>query len=283
MSKGATTLAIGSGSNVPARRIIKIIPYTEGGFGVAVPYHSGKAGFLARTPVNYNLLGEFSVRREDMVAYQASDRVKLSYHPDGFAQFSGENPGKIVSGRDSTTGEPLGLGLKTQPLSQPLTSGPSFAVTLWGLDQFDELPTGKLAEVFEDEDTYFRRCTSANANGWLLEAFVLPRRLWAGVRVRGGKHLVSFAFDAFEATRAVLEFRAIDLPGQPVFLGVMLSRGRVSFPTQSGFVLNGPGFRRPDGSGEVLVALYPAEAAGGTSGTTTLDFVRPGTADPTSG
>jgi hypothetical protein len=26
-------------------------------------------------------------------------RVKLSYHSDGFAQFSGENPGQIISGR----------------------------------------------------------------------------------------------------------------------------------------------------------------------------------------
>jgi hypothetical protein len=55
-------------------------------------------------------------------------------------------------------------------------TGPSFGVTAWGLDDFDELRDTDDAVVFEPEDIYFRGCTPSTANGWLLEVFVFPKR-----------------------------------------------------------------------------------------------------------
>src|SRR2546423_12523824 len=50
-------------------------------------------------------------------------RLKISHHPDGFLQFSGQG---IRSGRDEN-GNPKGLGTHSFPLNLP-TLGPSFGI-----------------------------------------------------------------------------------------------------------------------------------------------------------
>jgi hypothetical protein len=50
------------------------------------------------------------VPADELVSFTVEDRAKLSYHTDGFVQFSSENPGRIISGRDPSTGEPKGPG-----------------------------------------------------------------------------------------------------------------------------------------------------------------------------
>lgn len=52
-------------------------------------------------------------------------RLKVSHHPDGFLQFSGN---EIRSGREAT-GAPNGIGIVSWPLHQP-TLGPSRVTTL---------------------------------------------------------------------------------------------------------------------------------------------------------
>jgi len=59
------------------RKITKIVPYKQGGFAVLAPYHNARQGFLAKHPVDYSQ-PTFKIRLEDMVAYSAEDRVKLS-------------------------------------------------------------------------------------------------------------------------------------------------------------------------------------------------------------
>lgn len=273
MSNG-TTIAIETSALVSPRRIVKIVPYPAGGFAVTVPYHTANQGFLAKVPVDYKA-NRSTVGRPDLIErYHASDRVKLSYHKDGFVQFSGENPSKILSGRDSQTLEPKGLGLVTQPPSDPIKTGPSFVVIVWGLDEFESLPAGKSAEVFTDQECYERDYPVDDANGWLVEGFVFPRRFWAGVRNQGGRRVTSRMFRDFEASGAVLEMRVIDLPRQPSFLALLVSRLKVEYSCPSGFNMGGPGVRRPDDTGTNLIAVYPSKAAGGTDDSTSLDFAR---------
>ncbi len=102
-----------------------------------MPYHRAKSGWVGKMPVVYKQIGPASISRDDLVAFTAGHRVKLSYHQDWFVQFSGEVQGKIISGRDHNTGEPKGIGLMTQPLSNPIHTGASFAVVAWGLDDFE--------------------------------------------------------------------------------------------------------------------------------------------------
>jgi hypothetical protein len=272
MSGAGSTIAMRTSGTSTPHRIFKIVPYAAGGFAVTAPYHSARSGFLAKMPVDYRKGGVSRVSRADMTPYSANDRVKLSYHRDGFAQFSGERAGKILSGRDPATGEPKGLGLLTNPPSQPIKSGPTFAVTVWGIEDFEILSPNKPAAVFEEEDCYFRGTTADCANAWTVEAFVLPRNFWGGVHRQSDKLSITLVFGNFEAPGVVFELRVVDLPGQPVFIGLLVSRMQTTFAGESGFVLSGPGHRFTDGKGEVLMACYPADACGGSSGTASLNY-----------
>lgn len=240
------------------RKLTKIVPYKAGGFAVLMPYHSARRGWVGRVPVDY-AAHTFKVARAACQEFSVGDRVKLSYHADGFAQFSSETPGRILSGRDPSTGQPKGLGLMTSPISSPVSSGPTFNVVAWGLLDFEEADgSGSGDLVFTERDLYYRGCEPSTANGYVVEGWVFPSRMWAGVRPRAedGYQLLT-AHHAFEATGAVLEWRVIPLPGQPAFVAVMASRLRVRFKAPSGFQLGCPGVRYPDGRGEVLMGLYP--------------------------
>jgi hypothetical protein len=255
---GGVTLAIQSEPGKPAVKVTKIVPYAKGGFSVLTPYHNERQGWVAKLPVNYRQFGEILIPRAEVVGYSVNDRVKLSYHPDGFAQFSGEAGGKVISGRDPDTGEPKGIGLLTNPLQIPIWSGPTFGVTLWGLQDFEELESKETdALIFDEEDLYYRRCTPETANAWMVEAFVFPLRMWGAVRKRGDRYVLVEHFDGFEGYGATLELYVIPLPNQPVFLGVYASRTEVGFDAPSGWTLNGPGYRDQTGRGRVLMACYP--------------------------
>jgi hypothetical protein len=211
-------------------------------------------------PIDYGQVGTLSIRLNECLGFTAEHRVKLSYHADGFAQFSGEVQGQIISGRDPVTGEPKGLGLMARPLSDPIRTGPSFGVEAWGLNDFDELrDVTQGAVVFEPEDVYFRRCTPRTANGWVFEVFVFPKRYWAAARKRGAAYSISMSFLGFEASGAVIEMKVLDLPQQEVLLAGFLSRVTVSFASPSGWVLDGPGDPNGAGRGHVLMAFYPRD------------------------
>jgi hypothetical protein len=118
-------------SMVP-RRISKIITMADGGYAVLAPYHAAREGWLAKYQVDYRGTESRIVPFGDMTHYTAADRVKLSHHWDGFVQFSGESPGKIVSGRDPSTGQPRGLGVQSAPIRVPTTSGSNVRVKCLG-------------------------------------------------------------------------------------------------------------------------------------------------------
>ena len=237
------------------RKITKIVPYRTGGFAVLVPYHKARQGHLVKYAVDYSKR-DLEMRSKEATEYSAADRVKLSLHPDGFVQFSGENPGKIVSGRDTETGKPRGLGVMSQPLSAPVNTGPTFSCLVWGVSGFEPLDAAsrRKAIVFSEDDYYYRRCTPDTWNGYVIEGFVSEDRYWGAVRNRDGKLTMS-VMPMFEAIGAVFELRVVSLPGQPVLLGLMTSRIETNFDMPSGFTLNGPSDQE---SKEVLSAVYPA-------------------------
>lgn len=255
------TIAVRAGAGARARKLTKVIGYGTQGFAVVMPYHRARSGFVGKIPVDYNSIGPFAVPQEDFIGFTADDRVKLSYHPDGFAQFSGETQGKIISGRDPITGEPKGVGLMTQPLSDPIRTGPSFSVAAWGLEDFEELSETDAAIVFEAEDMYFRSCTPTTANSCVLEVFVFPTHYWAATRQRGNDYVLTMAFHGFEASQCVIEMKVFDLPDQDFLLAGFVSHTAVSFLSKSGWVLGGPGNRDKSGKGHVLMGVYPRDAA----------------------
>jgi hypothetical protein len=258
------TIAVRPATGQACRNITKIIGLNGGGFSVLAPYHKARSGFLFKLPVEPDVLltpGEFAVSWDDVVGFTAEDRVKLSYHTDGFAQFSSETPGRIISGRDPSTGQPKGLGLLTHPLRTPIWSGPSVGVTVWGLEEFEETAQDNAPLVlFEPDEFYFRGCTPNEANGWILSIYAFPINVIPPVRFHGGSMVIDAAIEGLNGSlAAVVRLKVIHLREERVFLGVFVNRVITSFVSKSGWCLQGPGDYTRDRKGHVLMGIYPRE------------------------
>lgn len=135
------------------RKVTKIVPYglPDGGFGVMVPYHKANQGILSKEQV-FDSLSRRLILPPPSVAeiYSVSSRVKLSFHSDGTTQFSGMD-GRIISGKDPITGEFRGLGVVAHPFTQPVRSGPTFAIEAWGLEDFEQCELGGSVLVFTEK------------------------------------------------------------------------------------------------------------------------------------
>jgi hypothetical protein len=243
------------------RKVTKIVSLSDGGFSVVTPYHKEKTGYLFKLPVDPSQLPTFSRHWQETVGFTAECRAKLSYHVDGFAQFSSEKQGELVSGRDPETGEPRGLGLLTHPLCDPIWSGPSVNVTLWGLGDYVPLDDPTDATVFEPHDFYYRGCTPSDANAWVLSIYVFPAGVDPPCRQEGRDMALEVAFEPLNGPLAsVARMRVVRLPESGVLLGIMVNRAVVTFPSKSGWIINGPGDYSAQERGHVLTAVYPREA-----------------------
>jgi len=241
-----------TGRDGTPRQITKIIGMADGGFAVTVPYHSERKGFLFRMAVDYSqTIIETGV--EEMVPYTADDRVKLSLHLDGFVQFSGESPGKILSGRNPD-GTVKGLGLVKSPLNEPLnTGGPMFGISVWGVEQFDELPDKKAAILFREGALYNRDCTVDDFSGYLIEGFVYPRRYIEKATLGGPSKLVltrqfpnytpppvksgltlPTRQSLFEEGGAIFDLAVVDVGSTHVIIGLLDLKGKAGHVQRHG-------------------------------------------------
>jgi hypothetical protein len=211
--------------------------------------------------MDLNTLGERRIPWQKCVAFTAEDRVKLTYHTDGFAQFSSENPGSIISGRDPETGEPKGLGLFTHPLATPIVSGPSVGVTVWGIEEFEPADQSEELITFEPEDWYYRKSSPNEANSWQLAIYAFATRHVPPVKFRGGQAVMEFVLNPISGGVAgsVVELKTVYLAAEEVYLGLYVERFVSRYPVNSGWFLNGPGNYTAYQSGYVLQALYPRD------------------------
>jgi hypothetical protein len=104
--------------------LCKVLFGGDGSYYVTAPYHPQDRAIAAKVVVNYtdsDGLMNLAEAKELAVVDDDKRRLKLSHHPDGFLQLSGEG---ITSGRDETGG-PKGMGTFSWGLLQP-TLGPSW-------------------------------------------------------------------------------------------------------------------------------------------------------------
>ena len=151
--KSPTTIAIIDKPRSALSKIIKIVPYKNGGFAVLAPYHTARKGYLAKIKIDYRKK-YIEIPRSEIIEYSARDCVKLSFHKNGFVQFSGEQSGKIISGLDPLTGNLKGLGILLENLlTNPIKSGPTFGVSVWGLSEFEKIRSAPSSNtiVFSEE------------------------------------------------------------------------------------------------------------------------------------
>jgi hypothetical protein len=242
------------------RKVTKVIGLKGAGFSVLTPYHKARSGYLFKAPVDPKIKGRYTVPQGDIIGFSSDDRVKLSYHTDGFAQFSSENPGRIISGRDPATGAPKGLGLLARPLTSPAWSGASVGVTLWGIGDFKERSTGDEGLVFEPEDFYDRDCPPGAGSSYILSIYAFPKTSIAPIRYRNGEAIVSVSLEPLSgALSSVVELKIIDLPEEQVYLGLFVNRFMTKFNSPSGWALSGPGDFTAEKAGHALVAIYPRD------------------------
>jgi hypothetical protein len=253
------TIGIRPAKGEAVRKITKIIGLNGKGFSVLTPYHKAKSGFLYKHRINLLPLGVSLFKWEECVGFTAEDRAKLTYHIDGFAQFSSEAQGKIISGRDPKTGEPKGLGIYARSLTSPSISGPSVGVQVWGIEEFDKADDEQDLIVFEPEDVYYRNSNSQTANSWALCIYAFPIGVVPPLQFEGDQGVMWYQPHSITAgvPGAVIKIKAIRLLAEHMYLGLYVERFVIDVPVKSGWKLNGPGNYTQYQSGDVLSATYP--------------------------
>ncbi len=240
--------------------LFKVMFGGDGSYYVTAPYHPLDRAVAARLTVNYaDSDGTFVLDEAEEVASldDVDRRLKISHHPDGFLQFSGEG---IRSGRDEG-GEPRGLGVFSWPLTRP-TLGPSFQLAF-----SDALACGRQSKngprtvVFDNADLDHLR---KGVEGLTVLGYYLPVR-WREFVYRTPDDvmwldLVHPNAQAVKRLRVVLASKDCDLPGliglEALPHGLEPVDGQPSF-----FVTTSTGSlrRNPEGDliGEQLLCAYP--------------------------
>jgi hypothetical protein len=182
-------------------KLCKIFFGNDGSYYVTSPYHPAEAAVLFKATVNY-AMNEMDLSLEHALDVAAAEddekRIKLSHHPDGFLQFSGQG---IVSGKDHE-GNIRGIGVMSCPLDR-LTRRPAFGLTMAGLEDFEKPDRVKdIPCVFRHEEL----TPIPGPHVFVLEGYYLPTLWRRFVRVRpDGTRVVPLVHPA----GVVIELKAI--------------------------------------------------------------------------
>jgi hypothetical protein len=251
------------------RKLIKIVPYSssDGGFGVMMPYHKANFGFLFKARVHDTTANLIALPEPNVIGtYEASSKVKMSFHPDGAVQFSSMN-GRIISGRDSDTGAFKGLGIVSHPFTQPVRSGPTFGIVAWGLSEFETcnpIRDDIRFTIAEMANPYLRYVQNPAI---CFEAYMFPRSKPIASTpdfpdYRGLQNIWNPKLGTFGKR----EMRLIALNNNEAAIAIHVLKFPNVFSSPSGFQFGSP----RDKAAFAIYATYPKE--GGVSGLRSLDY-----------
>lgn len=244
------TIAYSNGSqNVD---LCKVLFGGDGSYYVTAPYHPLDRAIAARVTVNYaESEGSFTLDEAEEVAVvdDVDKRLKVSHHPDGFLQFSGQG---IRSGLDEQ-GKPKGLGVFSWSLNEP-TLGPSFSLAF-----SDPVACGRPSEykrrtiVFHEEDIEHMR---RGLDGLHIVGYYFPPR-WREFAYRGAGgemwlDLVHPRAQAIKHLRVVLASKDSDIPGLIGFEAVPHGLATADDAQPSFFVSTSTGSLRRNEQGDLL-------------------------------
>jgi len=245
-------------------KLCKIFFGPDGSYYVSSPYHPSEEAVLIKYTVNY-ALSEQRISMEQMLdsasAEDDEQRIKLSHHPDGFLQFSGQG---IVSGKDAE-GNIRGIGVMSWPLHTPV-SGPAFVLSMFGLKH------SEIANRVRDNPLVFKHeelTPMPRPNTFYLEGHYLPALWRRFVRTKeDGTKTISIVHPG----GAVIELQVI-LPSERCalqnFLGIefyTVTSGAEREGVAAGFMLSGStGNIRQNDQGQTLgdgiACIYPRRSS----------------------
>lgn len=245
-----------------AYKICKIWFGSDGSYYATVPYHKANEAVLVQTTVNYEAGPIQQIPVSDMLkiaSLEDDGRLKLSHHPDGFCQFSGEG---VLSGRDDS-GRPKGIGGYARDLMH-VAGGPTFVIAFHGLEDFLRCENLDANCVVFDAD---RLVSIQGARGFCLEAFYLGPDFRRFVETaEDGTRTI----DVVHPTSAILRLKAIAAHAScpiPAVIGLHLyAADAAPGGSASGFAITGPGGNlrdNPQGEniGDMISAIYPRHEA----------------------
>jgi hypothetical protein len=254
------TIGIRESADQLGRKIVKVFAYGDGGFGISVPYHSAQKGWACKMPIDYRL-SHMAIPRTDRIEFSAEDRVKLSLHPDGFTQFSTGGALPVKSGRH-IDGKPKGLGVLGQPFSNPVLTGPTFGVMVWGLHEYPLMRHERTTDVmFETADIQVPEQPGA---AYLIEGFLFPSdRFQAGIQENmsarsSRRHVLTMATPLFQGRVRTFDFTVLlGIADPQILVCLMMRRIDINFVALSGYQLSGPSERIAGPVKHGLFAQYP--------------------------
>jgi len=230
---------------------------SDGSYYVTSPYHPDHQAVLTKMTVNY-AQREMKIALQEAIDVASLDdddkRLKMSHHPSGFVQFSGEG---ILSGKNED-GIIKGIGVMSWPLDKP-TMGPAFGISIRGIERFekdnkagDQKFTFKYNEISAVPEPY----------SLVLEGYYFPPLWRRFIRSQpDGTKAISINHPA----GVVLNLKVLLAPEEctrPGFIGLELYTIPDEEPLKGGFILGGPtGNLRRNEQGEWLgdgiYCLYP--------------------------
>ena len=239
------------------RKLCKLLFTGDGTYCVTAPYHSAKKAVLFKATVNYNTSSQVVAFDEALDLSELDDgRLKISHHPSGFVQYSGDG---VVSGLDDD-GRPKGLGVFSAPL-QEVGSGPAVGVGVQGIDQLDDATKSTNKDIELDLSSL---APLPGSNGVMVEFHYFQPAARRFVRRDTTGELwmnVTHPTGMVIPMRVVLAPDGCDYPG---VIAIEFYEQQFGFG-ESGFTLSGPGEKlRVNACGEriadVLMCMYPRPA-----------------------
>lgn len=225
-------------------KVTSIYLANDGSFKVDVPYCKYDRGILVKLEANY----DSDLQRTELIQeFSVKNRPQLSIHSSGFIQFSARG---IVSGIDKMNGEVKGMGFKSNPLDQPIWTGPTFGIQIWGLKESYEIVSNpaECDMIYHEKDFIIRPIDSDNNKEkmYIIEGWIFPHAhkllkpiLWE----MNGREKITLSFPNYTfCPNAVFSPDIIRLKNHNSFIGILpfTSQTQLAKKSSYGFILNCP-------------------------------------------
>jgi hypothetical protein len=223
---------------------------SDGSFKLDIPYAPYEKGFLTKITIDYS-------KNSSMVpveqGFTSTNRPQLSVHASGFVQFSG--PG-IISGIDNETGKAKGLGVFSNPLKNPIRSGPTLGITFWGVTHFEELEIKRKNDIIIKDTQLINRVTEKKElNSFNFELFIFNENFSKYIRDTDEGEVATVSFPQYKhSPGAIFTFPIVRLLNHTSFIGILPFKVNTQFAEESSFGFNfgGPsGTEYPGGIGAI--------------------------------
>lgn len=208
------------------RKVLRLLRLSDGSFAITAPYHPATTGDLSKIkiPERVQFGGEHWVGAE--IEYRVSSRVKLIYHPDGFVQFSSADTGKIISGSLPAHEFllPKGLGIYTQPITDPISSGPTLGANFRGLGKCKRLDAKEKTPlvIIRREDLVVEMTDPFSPNPeYGIEFWFFPADVRREATLREGRWRLEAEIPGVPVP---VPFRVVDLATRFAFVGILVRR-----------------------------------------------------------